>query len=45
MGDGNEDKWIALIKGVEGVLCDHVDNKEDQVNAADDSHDAKTCER
>jgi hypothetical protein len=45
MGDGDEDKWIALIEGVKGVLGDHVDNEKDEVNAADDSHNAKARER
>jgi hypothetical protein len=45
MGDGDEDKWIALIKGIEGVLGNHVDNEEDQVNATENGHDAKASER
>ena len=45
MSDWDKDKWVALIKGVKCVLRDHVDHKEDQVNATDDGHDAEASER
>ena len=36
---------IALIEGVEGIFGDHVDHKEDEVNATENGHNAKASER
>lgn len=41
MSDRDHDKWVALIKGVKGVLGDHIDHQQNQIDAADDGHGAK----
>ena len=45
VGEGDKDKWVALIEGVKGIVGDHIDNKEDEVNATDNCHDAEASER
>ena len=44
MSDRDDDKRILLIKGIEGVLGDHIGHKEQEIDAADDCHRAEAAD-
>ena len=44
MSDRDDNEWILLIKGIEGVLGNHVDHKEQEIDAADDCHRAEAAD-
>lgn len=45
MSDRDDDEGIALLEGVKTIFCRHVDDEQEEVDAADNCHGAKAAER
>ena len=44
MSNRDHNKWILLIKSIEGVLGNHIGDQEQEIDAADDRHRAEAVD-